>query len=150
MRWWCGLVVPILVLGALGCGDGLRRVSVRGRVTAGGAPLARATIQFLPAEGTRGEGGIGTSDSEGNFTLIGSRAGARGVVPGRYRVRVSRTVDRDGTLLPPDARQADHPGAREAVPAPYSSLASPLEVSVPEQGGEVHVEIPVPVGGKEK
>jgi hypothetical protein len=149
MRWWCGLV-PILVLAVLGCGDGLRRVSVRGKVTAGGVPLARATLQFLPLEGTRGEGGIGTSDSEGNFTLLGSRDGARGVVPGRYRVRVSRTVDRDGTLLPPDAKQADHPGARESVPPPYSTLASPLEVSVPEQGGAVSVEIPVPAGGKEK
>ena len=43
-----------VLLGALvGCGgDGLRRVDVRGRVTAQGAPIPNATVLFLPADGT--------------------------------------------------------------------------------------------------
>jgi hypothetical protein len=138
----------VSILGFLGCGgDGLRRVPVQGKVTAAGVPLGSATVLFLPAEGTKGEGGIGTTDQDGNFTLTGSRQGDRGVVPGKYRVRVSRFVDRDGSVLPSDHKQADYPHAVESVPAPYSSPDSPLEVTVPE-GGSVNVEIPVKALGK--
>src|SRR5690349_10105812 len=122
MRPLCALATAVLFLGLAGCGDGLRRVAVQGKITAQGRPLDSATIQFLPAGETRGEGGMGRSDGDGSFTLIGSRGGAGGVVPGAYRVRVSRLVARDGTVLPPDARQADNPGCRESVPAPYTSL----------------------------
>src|SRR5438046_7865546 len=119
----------------LGCGgDGLRRVPVRGKVTAAGAPVGGATVLFLPAGGTKGEGGIGTTDADGNFTLTGSRRGDTGVVPGQYKVRVSRFVDRDGTALPADAKQADYPHAVEAVPAPSSAPDSPLEGTGPEAG----------------
>jgi hypothetical protein len=134
----------VVVLTALGCGgDGLRRVPVQGKVTAKGVPVGNATVSFLPADGTKGEGGIGTTDADGNFTLTGSRRGDSGVVPGKYKVRVSRYMDRDGTVLPADHKQADHPHAVESVPAPYSGPDSPLEVTVPENGGAVTVEIPV-------
>src|SRR5262245_28365048 len=78
----------VLFLAFAGCGgDGLRRVSIQGKLTAKGKPLDNAVIQFLPAASTKGEGGIGRSDGDGNFTLIGSRAGDRGIVPGEYKVR---------------------------------------------------------------
>ena len=138
------LAAAVAILGFLGCGgDGLRRVSVQGKVMAKGVAVGNATVLFLPADGTQGEGGIGTTDRDGNFTLTGSRRGDSGVVPGKYRVRVSRFVDRDGTVLPSDHKQADYPNAVESVPAPYSSPDSPLQVTVPEKGGTVNVEIPV-------
>src|SRR5438105_3540706 len=134
------LGATVSILGFLGCGgDGLRRVPVQGKVTAKGAPLGNATVSFMPVGGTKGEGGIGTTDRDGNFTLTGSRRGDAGVVPGRYKVRVSRFVDRDGTVLPSDAKQVDYPHAVESVPAPYSSPISPLEVTVPDEGGTVYV-----------
>ena len=68
-------------------------------MTAKGVPVGNATVSFLPADGTKGEGGIGTTDADGRFTLTGSRRGDSGVVPGKYRVRVSRFMDRDGTVL---------------------------------------------------
>ena len=143
------LAAVVAILGFLGCaGDGLRRVPVQGKVTAKGAPVGNATVLFMPADGTQGEGGIGSTDADGHFTLIGSRRGDAGVVPGKYKVRVSRFVDRDGTVLPSDAKQADYPHAEESVPAPYSSPDSPLEVTVPEKGGAVNVEIPVKALGK--
>jgi hypothetical protein len=133
-----------------GCGDGLKRVAVQGKITAGGRPLDRATVQFIPTGATRGEGGMGRSDELGNFTLIGSRDGARGVVPGEYKVRVSRLVGRDGAPLPEDARQADHPGAKESVPAPYTSPdGTPLRVTVPEAGGPVPISIPEKALGRD-
>ena len=66
---------------------------------------------------------------------------------GKYKVRVSRYVDRDGTVLPSDAKQVDYPHAVESIPAPYSSPNSPLDVTVPETGGTVNVEIPVKMLG---
>jgi hypothetical protein len=143
--------VPIFLfaLVCLGCsGDGLTRVSVKGKVLAAGEPVSNATVLFMPADETKGEGAIGTTDKEGNFTLVGSRQGDKGIVPGKYRVRVSRFMDRDGTILPADIKEADHPHARESIPAPYSSADSPLEVTIPEKGGEVRVEIPVKAMGK--
>lgn len=143
------LLAAAALAGLLGCGgDGLRRVPVKGQVTAKGAPVGNATVSFVPVAGTKGEGGIGTTDRDGHFTLTGSRRGDAGVVPGKYKVRVSRLIDRDGTVLPSDAKEADYPHAKESVPAPFSSPESALEVEVPEQGGTVNVEIPVKLLGK--
>jgi hypothetical protein len=143
------IATSLVFLGLAGCGDGLKRVPVRGKITADGRPLDHAVVQFIPTGSTRGEGGIGVSDDDGNFSLTGSRAGARGVVPGEYKVRVSRLIGRDGSALPPEAKQAEHPGARESVPPPYTSLeGTPLTVTVPEAGGPVAVAIPAKVLGR--
>jgi hypothetical protein len=143
-----GFTAPaVLLLGLVGCGgDGLKRVPVKGKVTAKGQQLDNATIQFIPTGATQGEGGIGRSDHDGNFSLTGSRRGDEGVVPGEYKVRVSRLVAPDGTPIPADAKQAETPNARESVPMPYSSLeGTPLTAIVPESGGEVKIEIPATV-----
>jgi hypothetical protein len=142
--WRWELAAVAVVWAVAGCGgDGLTRVPVTGTVTAKDVPLAGATILFMPATGTLGEGAIGTTDPSGHYTLTGSREGDPGIVPGKYTVRVSRLMDRDGTVLSTDAKQADFPHATESVPEPYSSPGSPLEVTVPETGGTVNVAIPV-------
>jgi hypothetical protein len=142
----------VMLLGIIGCGDGLKRVPVQGKITVKGEPLADAVIQFLPAGSTKGEGGIGRSDGGGNFTLVGSREGHSGVAPGEYKVRVSRIVDRDGTVLDADSKQADHPGSKESIPEKYASPDTPLTAKVPEQGGPVSLDIPekLVVVGKKK
>lgn len=147
------LALGATILAAVGCGgDGLRRVSVQGKVTAkGSVPVANATVSFKPHEGTKGEGGIGTTNAEGAFTLTGSRRGASGVVPGKYKVIVSRFVNRDGSSVDlATFKEAENPFAYESVPAPYSGLDSPLEVTVPDQGGAVAVEIPAGLIVKKK
>jgi hypothetical protein len=138
-----------LFLALVGCGDGMTRVPVQGKISAKGKALDGASIQFIPVGGTKGEGGLGRSDSSGSFTMIGSRAGASGVVPGKYKVRVSRLIARDGTPLSQDAKQADNPGSKESVPGPYNSLdGSPLEVTVTDTGWTGTLEIPVAVLGQ--
>jgi hypothetical protein len=143
------IATAVLSLGLTGCGgDGLKRVPVQGKITAQGQPLDNAVIQFIPIGATKGEGGIGRSDSNGNFTLTGSRGGEQGVVPGEYKVRVSRVINRDGTAVGPDWKQADNPTAKESVPGQYSSLEStPLKATVPEAGGPMTVDIPVKMLG---
>jgi len=143
------LAIALLLPEVAGCGDGLNRVPVQGTITAKGQALDNAILQFIPIGSTQGEGGIGVSDSAGNFTLTGTRAGGKGVVPGEYKVRVSRLIEKDGSALPPDAKQAEHPAARESVPSPYASLeATPLRVTVPEEGGPLTIDIPATVLGR--
>jgi hypothetical protein len=147
MRRFVFLAAALLVVGC--GGDGLRRVSVQGKLSVKGQPLEGAVIQFIPVGATKGEGGIGRSGKEGAFTLISSRAGAGGIAPGEYRVRLSRMVEANGTPLPDDARDADYPGSWESVPPQYTSPdGSPLKVTVPESGGAVVVDIPVPLLGR--
>jgi hypothetical protein len=97
---------------------------------------------------TKGEGGVGRSEADGTFTLVAALVRSRGVVPGEYRVRVSRFVAADGKPLPADALDADYPGSGESIPLPFSSAeGSPLKVTVPEAGGEVKIDIPVNIVG---
>ncbi len=137
------------VLLAIGCGgDGLTRVGIEGELLAQNGPIANATVQLIPQAGTVGEGAIGLADSSGKFTVISSRDQAAGLPPGKYRVRVSQMIDKDGTVLPGDAIQADYPYSREGVPPPYSTLESPLEISITDAGGQVTIEIPTKTLGK--
>jgi hypothetical protein len=140
------LVVMLLSLSAGCSGDGLRRVAVHGKVTAAGQPVDHAVIQFMPDGVTRGEGAIGRSDADGNYVLTtGSRQGHVGVVPGAYRVRVCRTVSRDGRVLGPDARQAENPGCWESIPERYSRSEPAYRVVVSDSGGAINIDIPEPV-----
>jgi hypothetical protein len=137
-------LLPIASLAVMaGCGgDGLERAPITGLVTVEGAPLAGASVQFTPVGGTPGEGALGVADAQGKFEVISSRQGDEGIPPGEYSVRVSRLADPDGTPLSPEATEADHPFARETVPAPYSGMDSPLKVTISKEGGEVKVDVP--------
>ncbi|MEQ1825896.1 MAG: carboxypeptidase-like regulatory domain-containing protein [Pirellula sp.] len=132
----------------LGCGDGLSRVVISGTLKSQSGPVANAIVQFYPRPGTPGEGAIGMCDERGNFTVISSRKANEGLPPGKYTVRATRMISKDGIVLPATATQAEHPDARESVPAPYSTPASPIEVEISEKGGALEIEIPAKVTGK--
>lgn len=135
-----------------GCnrGDGLERAPITGLLTVQGQPLPGALVQFIPSEGTPGQGAIGISDEQGKFTVISSRQQDEGVPPGEYSVRVSRLMNPDGSFVPPHAPEADFPDSRESIPPPYSSVASPLKVVISPDGGHVPVDIPEPLVGSGK
>jgi hypothetical protein len=144
MRCLVPAVCLISISLTAGCGgDGLHRAPIIGVLTAEGAPVANAVVQFLPAAGTPGEGAIGNSDAAGRFLVISSRRKDEGIPPGAYNVRVTRMVNPDGTPLPPDAPDADYPESFESIPAPYSGVDSPLVVVIKPEGGEVAIELPV-------
>lgn len=142
----------VAVVGLVGCGDGLRRVPVHGKVTAAGQPVDNAIIIFMPTGGTKGEGAIGRTDANGNFaSLTGSREGAQGIVPGEYKVRVSRYINPDGTVLGAEYKQADNPLAIESIPGAYGGPEPPLKVTVPDSGGAVDIQIPAKlISGKKR
>jgi hypothetical protein len=144
MRQTSWLLLIASLAAPVGCGgDGLERAPILGVVTVQGSPLAGATVQFTPGNGTPGEGALGVADAEGKFEVISSRRGDEGIPPGEYTVRVSRFAEPDGTPVPPEGTQADHPFARETVPAPFSGSDSPLKVTISPEGGEVKVDLPV-------
>ncbi|QDT54738.1 hypothetical protein Pan44_27740 [Caulifigura coniformis] len=136
-----------LAAAAAGCSrhDGLDRAQVVGFLSAAGEPLAAAGVRLLPVagSGTPGQGAIGASDAAGKFEVVSSRQDDAGVPPGEYTVVVSRFANPDGQVLGPDIFQADHPNARETIPAPYSTESSPLKVTISKEGGEVKVDLPV-------
>lgn len=71
------------------------------------------------------------SNAEGKFTVISSRQDDYGIPPGKYSVRVSKFMDKDGTPLPHDATQADYPVPQSG----YKTISNVLkgEVAFPEQ-----------------
>jgi hypothetical protein len=138
------LATLVVLVGLAGCGDGIKRVPVQGKLTAKGTPIKGAVVQFVPLGEIPGEGGVGQSDDNGNFSLKGLK-GVTGVAPGEYKVRISRFVKADGSSLPYGATEADNPDARQVIPAPYSGPDSPLTRKVPESGGTVDVDLPVAI-----
>jgi hypothetical protein len=87
--------VALLLAALTGCGAGEPRVTVTGRVTAGGKPLTfgpegRVEVYFTPVDAPPGDlattSVTATADADGRYRLAGPEG--KGVRPGRYRVRV--------------------------------------------------------------
>lgn len=133
-----------------GCGDGLKRVSIKGLVVCDGKSVDNATVQLMPRDGTPGEGAIGKTDGSGAFSVISSRDQHPGLPPGIYSVRVSRMVNVDGNVLPAEATEAEYPDAFESIPSPFCSPGSTIELKVSDQGGDVKIEIPGKLINKKK
>jgi hypothetical protein len=103
------------------------RVSVGGKVTLEGKPLAGARVVFMPTGSTVGNGAEAYTDATGQYQL--ANAGA-----GQYKVLISRLVLQDGSLAPPDV-QAEV-AVRESLPAYYSDLnITTLTANVSTAGG---------------
>jgi len=133
----------ILFIAAIsGCGSG-NTYSVRGRVLLDDAPVAGATVTFMPVNG-KGRPADGFTNAEGVFRLKTLKEGD-GALKGDYIVVVSRT---DAVPEPPQAE----PGDTKSVNAHYKALKakrpkspplppiyadgakSPLRVTVPADG----------------
>lgn len=78
---WSGL---LLVAGGCGSGD---MIPVEGVVTLDGQPLEGAAVSFVPDQ--TGRPAQGETDAAGKFKLSTAAAG-QGVVPGKYKVGVSK------------------------------------------------------------
>jgi hypothetical protein len=139
-RGWIGALALLGLVGA-GCGgDGLKRVSVRGKVTAGGVPVDKCTVQFLPLGSTKGQGGLGNTDQDGNFKMASGTLS--GIVPGEYKVRLGRYIAPNGQPATTREDLMQNPYVRDSIPPKYSGMNSPLRFTVPESGGEINIDIP--------
>ena len=103
-----------------GCGSAEPALPlVSGTVLLDGKPLAGAHIRFIPQGETLGHGGTGNTGVEGKYEITSRRSNNRkGLLPGEYKVIVSRLLMPDGSPLPPNV-PPQHSGAAESVPEPY-------------------------------
>jgi hypothetical protein len=123
-------IIACILLGILlsGCGRGAlpELVPVSGRVKfAGGPPPAAGVVYFLSLEAAAGlpqRPGMGAFGIDGSFTAV-SFNGAKGLVPGRYRVRIE-CLARPPAPMPGEYEKASY------VPADYQ----PPELVI-ERGG---------------
>jgi hypothetical protein len=107
--------LAMLGLFLAGCGRNLPDlVAVSGQVRfAGGPPPAAGVVHFQPLE----SGGQATRPAMGRFDIDGrfqveSFSGAKGLIPGRYRVRIE-CLSRQPAPIPGDYEKASY------VPADY-------------------------------
>jgi hypothetical protein len=93
------IIVGISAFVFTGCSqDGKNYTKVEGAITYKGQPVEGATVTFQPL--TEGEGATGATNSSGQFSLASPQQiikGKVGMLPGEYRVLVSKVV------APPDA-----------------------------------------------
>lgn len=103
---------------------------VTGIVTLDDKPLAGAMVKILPDGNTEGHGGFGKTGDDGRYEITPQRLTGKGLLPGQYKVIVSRLVTPDGKPLPADAKPIET-AAIESVPEPYCKLGlTPLKVTV--------------------
>jgi hypothetical protein len=115
---------------AIGCGG---PVNVEGKVVMGGKPLTGAQVLFVPVTGGLEAGDV--TDDEGKFQIKNPQK--MGVVPGEYRVTVSKK-DYPPGMKRPDAHEmtmALTAKMKETLPARYTLQdKTPLRVTVPRGG----------------
>jgi hypothetical protein len=78
-----------------GCNSGGISVStVTGEVIYNGKPVENALISFVP-QSPNGRGASGQSESNGTFILLTQGATKNGVIPGSYKILVSKITEID-------------------------------------------------------
>jgi hypothetical protein len=102
----------LLALACVGCDSGPEIASVEGTVTMDGAPLANASVVFVPENG-RPAGA--TTDAQGKYVLTFTE-GRKGATPGKHKVRISTLADPSET---PDGEPI--PAQPETVPMRYNA-----------------------------
>ena len=122
----------------MGCSESVKKpewpdaVPVTGTVTMDGEPLGEAIVIYIPDGGTVGQGGTGMTEANGKYLLSSQNDKGEtvsGVIPGKYRVAISRMVKPDGSVWTPDATNSTGPatvGAREELAMEYSDPRSSI------------------------
>jgi hypothetical protein len=113
----CALLTALVALGCRDTRQSANLIPVTGTVTLNGKPLDNAVVSFLPQGDTRGGGGGSPTDAAGKYELH-SKDG-KGMVPGSYKVTISRRLMPDGSIPKRDVPPAESP-ARESLPPQYS------------------------------
>lgn len=93
------VILLLIIVATVGCQQqsrGLKTEFVSGVVTYKGAPLAGASVQFIPANsdaasGNLGEAAAGNTDAEGKFMLTSMNGDVdKGAIAGEYKVLISK------------------------------------------------------------
>jgi hypothetical protein len=134
-RWVTALgTVAVLWLATLaGCGGNADLGIVAGVVTLDGQPLANATVEFIPTDGSETRTSYdGTTDESGRYKLYFS-AGHEGAAPGAYTVHIWPPGPNDESPVRPAVQLPPQYNARSelsaTVAAGKNSIDFPLATS---------------------
>ena len=118
------ILIGFFVLVFSGCGGNPdnKYIKVEGTITHNGQVVEGATVTWVPVDSS-GEAASGRTDASGKFVLTSSRAtrGGTGVLPGEYRVFVSKR-----SVAPPDPDEEAYSQGRIT----YDELQQRRSVSV--------------------
>ena len=104
-------------------------VLVAGNISVNDQPAGNALVSYLPAGDTKGNGGSGMSDSTGRYEIL-TPQGKNSLPPGKYKVTVSRPLNRDGSPPDPSVPPIEST-ARETLPPKYCDpLKTELSVTL--------------------
>jgi hypothetical protein len=122
----------VLLVNVLGCGNNNRWVeSVTGRIMFNDSPLADAQVVFHP-KAADGFVAVGTTQSDGTFTLVTPGTTKSGAVIGDYRVAITKivAVDDNNHPLTPETTPDD---VRKGIRIPKRISALPEKYGQPDQ-----------------
>jgi hypothetical protein len=89
----CPFFIPFLLtaclLGGSGCGGSEKVISVKGKVTRNGKPVAGIMVSFVPQNATKTGVSTGETDDNGFYELTVFKTGSSGAVVGKHKVWVS-------------------------------------------------------------
>lgn len=129
MRNWLAMAtritVALMVVATLGCSQRSRANrpkthAVKGTVTLAGAPVADATVTFLPDGG--GRGAVGSTGADGRYLLTTFQRND-GAVAGTYKVTVVKMTP-GGPEPGPNYRGPRPEEPKHLLPARYASAKS--------------------------
>jgi hypothetical protein len=139
---------------AIVCGCGTDLVPVSGTVTHDGAPLENATIVFIPVGGKdEGQAASAASGPGGVYQM--TTGGSPGLVPGKYQVRVTKSLIEPPKLTPEEvemfgddpymvymARKTDPKRRRLALASKSSDkIAGEFPAEVGASGSELNFDV---------
>jgi len=123
-------LLPLLLLLAAGCGGPDKTAPVSGRVTLNGKPFAHAAVLFQPVatsgNNEPGPGSVGTTDTDGRYTLSIVGKGTKGAVIGKHKVQITRMVE--------ESDPADDRPKPFKRPSPRRGRDTQMEFDVPASG----------------
>jgi hypothetical protein len=114
---WLCLIGSLITTGCGRSGDS-ETVPVAGTIIVDGRPAGYASIQFLPVEHTLGNGGGAITDANGRYSIVTPKK-TNGLAPGKYKITISRRLNKDGSPADPKIPPADS-AAAESLPKKFS------------------------------
>ena len=128
------LVLSLALMWPLGCSSNPyeKLLPASGMITLDGAPLAGATVAFIPEKSNQKQPSYGYTDEAGKYVLK-TPEGFEGVSPGEFRIVVSKIVMPDGTPVPPGSQTGGAEG-NESIPQPHCDPRATKNVAIVSDG----------------
>lgn len=139
---WAVALAGLLVVG---CGYEASLVPVSGTVTHDGAPLEEATVVFIPV-GAKDEGQAAAvaSGPGGVYRMV--TGGSPGLLPGKYRVRVMKSLNPPPKMTNEEAEQFGEDDPYMAIMARKADPKQRRLALASESSNKIEGEFPAEVG----